>query len=30
MLAVEVVMRFYAEKLGHDPELWGLAGLMHD
>jgi predicted hydrolase (HD superfamily) len=27
---VEGVMRYFAEKLGHDPEYWGLVGLLHD
>lgn len=30
MLAVEAAMVDYAERLDGDPDLWGLAGLLHD
>ncbi len=30
MLAAEACMRKAAEELGGDPEVWGLAGLLHD
>jgi len=29
-LAVEAVMRYFAQKRGHDPEEWGIIGLVHD
>lgn len=30
MRTVELVMEAYAKKLGEDPELWAIAGLLHD
>lgn len=30
MYAVEIAMRAMAERAGADPEVWGLAGLLHD
>jgi formate dehydrogenase major subunit len=29
-LSVEACMKAMAERLGHDPEPWGLAGILHD
>jgi putative nucleotidyltransferase with HDIG domain len=30
MLAVEIAMRAYAPRFNGDPEVWGVAGLLHD
>ena len=29
-LAVEATMRYFAQKMGGDPELWGFVGIIHD